>query len=253
LRGTARSGGLASPKGPWLPGGWPWKPASLAPCRSTCGLRPCPNWQPRRPTTDCWRPNWLTANGITRVKGVASKGARLGNWLSAPPSAGAPQRTRCHHQQGSTGPGDSGRPTGLRVAASEIAALTVKHIQQRDGRWCIMDLVGKHGREWPHQYRLMGLNRSKNFDVGDKHYLLYKQELASSPEGTTFGVFLLPLRNTHCAWWSVCSRPLIARKTCGGVLRRLLYPTLRAAWATKLSAMPGCCLVLCCPLAGLLA
>ena len=33
---------------------------------------------------------------------------------------------------------------------------------------------------------------SKKFDVGDKHYLLYKQDLASSREGTTFGVFLLP-------------------------------------------------------------
>jgi hypothetical protein len=34
---------------------------------------------------------------------------------------------------------------------------------------------------------------SKKFDVGDRHYLLYKQEpSAASPEGTTFGVFLLP-------------------------------------------------------------
>jgi hypothetical protein len=33
---------------------------------------------------------------------------------------------------------------------------------------------------------------SKKFDVGDKHYLLYKQDLASSRKGTTFGVFLLP-------------------------------------------------------------
>jgi integrase len=27
-----------------------------------------------------------------------------------------------------------------------VAALTFGHIQQRDGRWCIGDLVGKHGR-----------------------------------------------------------------------------------------------------------
>jgi hypothetical protein len=33
---------------------------------------------------------------------------------------------------------------------------------------------------------------SKKFDVGDRHYLLYKEPSASSPEGTTFGVFLLP-------------------------------------------------------------
>src|SRR6185369_10283121 len=29
---------------------------------------------------------------------------------------------------------------------SEVAALTVSHVKQRDGRWCIVDLVGKHGR-----------------------------------------------------------------------------------------------------------
>ena len=27
-----------------------------------------------------------------------------------------------------------------------MAALTISHIQQRDGRWCIVDLVGKHNR-----------------------------------------------------------------------------------------------------------
>ena len=27
-----------------------------------------------------------------------------------------------------------------------MAALTFAHLQQRDGRWCIVDLVGKHGR-----------------------------------------------------------------------------------------------------------
>jgi hypothetical protein len=27
-----------------------------------------------------------------------------------------------------------------------VAALTFAHIQQRDGRWCIVDLLGKHGR-----------------------------------------------------------------------------------------------------------
>jgi integrase len=27
-----------------------------------------------------------------------------------------------------------------------VAALTFEHVQQRDGRWCIVDLLGKHGR-----------------------------------------------------------------------------------------------------------
>ena len=35
---------------------------------------------------------------------------------------------------------------GCGLRRSEVAALTLAHLQQRDGRWCIVDLVGKHGR-----------------------------------------------------------------------------------------------------------
>jgi integrase len=86
------------------------------------------------------------ASGITRVKGVASKGVRLGNWLTV------------RQAQTLLNMPDATTPKGLRDRAilavllgcglrrSEVAAITVGHIQQRDGRWCIVDLVGKHGR-----------------------------------------------------------------------------------------------------------
>jgi len=35
---------------------------------------------------------------------------------------------------------------GCGLRRSELAGLTFAHIQSRDGRWCIVDLVGKHGR-----------------------------------------------------------------------------------------------------------
>jgi integrase len=35
---------------------------------------------------------------------------------------------------------------GCGLRRSEVAALKMGHVQQRDGRWCIVDLVGKHGR-----------------------------------------------------------------------------------------------------------
>jgi integrase len=35
---------------------------------------------------------------------------------------------------------------GCGLRRSELANLTMKHIQQRDNRWCIVDLVGKHAR-----------------------------------------------------------------------------------------------------------
>jgi hypothetical protein len=35
---------------------------------------------------------------------------------------------------------------GRGLSRFEVAALTLKHIQQSDNRWCIVDLVWKHGR-----------------------------------------------------------------------------------------------------------
>jgi integrase len=86
------------------------------------------------------------AAGITRVKGAKSKGVRVGNWLSL------------RQAQALLNAPDTATKKGLRERAmlaillgcglrrSEVAALTLGHIQQRDSRWCIVDLVGKHGR-----------------------------------------------------------------------------------------------------------
>src|SRR5216683_330776 len=86
------------------------------------------------------------ANGITRVKGVKSKGVRVGNWLSIRQA-----QTLLNTPDASTTRGLRDRAMlavllGCGLRRSEVAALTLKHIQQRDNRWCIVDLVGKHGR-----------------------------------------------------------------------------------------------------------
>ena len=86
------------------------------------------------------------ASGITRVKGVASKGVRCGNWLSLKQA-----QTLLNAPDITTTKGLRDRAIlavllGCGLRRSEVAALTLKHIQQRDGRWCIVDLHGKHGR-----------------------------------------------------------------------------------------------------------
>src|ERR1700681_4163975 len=86
------------------------------------------------------------AAGIARIKGVKSKGVRVGNWLSLRQA-----QTLLNTPDVSTKKGLRDRAMlavllGCGLRRSEVAALTLKHIQQRDSRWCIVDQVGKHGR-----------------------------------------------------------------------------------------------------------
>src|ERR1017187_3476147 len=86
------------------------------------------------------------AAGITRVKGAKSIGVRAGNWLSvqqAQKLLNAPDVTT---KKGLRDRAMLAILLGCGLRRSEVAALTLKHIQQRDNRWCIVDLVGKHGR-----------------------------------------------------------------------------------------------------------
>jgi len=86
------------------------------------------------------------AAGITRVKGAKSTGVRVGNWLSiqqAQKLLNAPDVTT---KKGLRDRAMLAVLLGCGLRRSEVAALTVRHIQQRDNRWCIVDLVGKHGR-----------------------------------------------------------------------------------------------------------
>jgi site-specific recombinase XerD len=86
------------------------------------------------------------ASGVTRVKGVASKGVRLGNWLSVQQAQKLLNTPDTTTTKGLRDRAILAVLLGCGLRRSEVAALTVGHVQQRDGRWCIVDLVGKHGR-----------------------------------------------------------------------------------------------------------
>ena len=86
------------------------------------------------------------AAGISRVKSAKSVGIRMGNWLSARQA-----QTLLNTPDITTLKGLRDRAIlavllGCGLRRSEAANLTFKHLQQRDGRWCVVDLVGKHGR-----------------------------------------------------------------------------------------------------------
>src|ERR1700716_2754183 len=86
------------------------------------------------------------AAGISRVKSAKSTGIRVGNWLSlqqAQALLSAPDITTL---RGLRDRAILAVLLGCGLRRSEAAALTFTHLQQRDGRWCIVDLVGKHGR-----------------------------------------------------------------------------------------------------------
>jgi integrase len=86
------------------------------------------------------------ASGIARVKGVASKGVRVGNWLSLRQAQALLNAPDTATKKGLRDRAMLAVLLGCGLRRSEAAALTLKHIQQRDNRWCIVDLVGKHGR-----------------------------------------------------------------------------------------------------------
>src|ERR1700719_2924115 len=86
------------------------------------------------------------AAGISRVKGGASKSVRVGHWLSLQQAQKLLNTPEVTTKKGLRDRAMLAILLGCGLRRSEVAALTLKHTQQRDNRWCIVDLVGKHGR-----------------------------------------------------------------------------------------------------------
>ena len=86
------------------------------------------------------------AAGISRVKSAKSVGIRMGNWLSARQAQALLNAPDISTLKGLRDRAILAVLLGCGLRRSEAANLSFTHLQQRDGRWCIVDLVGKHGR-----------------------------------------------------------------------------------------------------------
>ncbi len=86
------------------------------------------------------------AAGISRVKSARCVGVRVGNWLSARQAQALLNAPDATTLRGLRDRAIIAVLLGCGLRRSEVAALSIAHVQQRDDRWCIVDLVGKHGR-----------------------------------------------------------------------------------------------------------
>jgi site-specific recombinase XerD len=85
------------------------------------------------------------AAAISRVKGARQVGHRVGNWLTREQAEGLISAPDTSTLKGKRDRALLGLMLGTGLRREEVCRLTFEHIQQRDGRWVIVDLLGKAG------------------------------------------------------------------------------------------------------------
>jgi site-specific recombinase XerD len=88
----------------------------------------------------------VLANGIKAVKGVKTAGVRAGNWLTREQAQTLINAPDVETLKGLRDRALLAVLIGCGLRRSEAAALDFAHVQQRDGRWVVVDLTGKGKR-----------------------------------------------------------------------------------------------------------
>lgn len=86
------------------------------------------------------------AAGVCRIRGPKRLGRRVGNWLTALQAEQLIKAPDLNTLKGMRDRAILAVGFGCGLRRSEIAALNVEHLQLRDNRWIIADLVGKQRR-----------------------------------------------------------------------------------------------------------
>jgi site-specific recombinase XerD len=86
------------------------------------------------------------AQAVSRVEGVRKEGKRLGNWLTQEQAQRLLTLPELSNVKGLRDRAILAVLLGCGLRREECAALTVEHIQQREARWVIVDLVGKRSK-----------------------------------------------------------------------------------------------------------
>lgn len=88
----------------------------------------------------------VIAQGVQKVPGVYSSGVRTGNWLSLEQAQRLIRTPDITTLKGLRDRAILAIMIGAGLRRSEVANLTFAHIQMRDARWVIVDLIGKRKR-----------------------------------------------------------------------------------------------------------
>jgi integrase len=90
--------------------------------------------------------SWEVAHAIKDIPGAKQRGVRMGNWLTRHQAQGLLDAPATDTLKGRRDRAALALLIGCGLRRSEAVAVTMEHIQQREGRWVIIDLRGKGGR-----------------------------------------------------------------------------------------------------------
>lgn len=86
------------------------------------------------------------AAGVSRVEGIPRRGVRTGNWLTLEEARVVFKMPNAATQKGVRDRALLGVLIGCGLRRQELVSLTTDHLALRDGRWVLVDLLGKGGR-----------------------------------------------------------------------------------------------------------